>query len=49
MGKVGLTTDKIVVQDVAVKCRRRAWELFNEKDSYLSKTVDPIFVTYRND
>jgi len=44
--KAGLTTDKVVDRDVAVKCRRRALELFHEKDSYLSKSVDPALATF---
>ena len=41
-----LKADKIVDQDVAVNCRRRALEIFNQKDSYLSKPVDPALTTY---
>ena len=46
--KAGRTTDKMVDHDVtvAVKSRRRAMELFNEKDSYLSKFVDATSATY---
>ena len=44
--KHGLSTDKIVDQDVAVNCRRRALDLFNKKDSFLSKHVDPALTTY---
>jgi len=36
MPKAGQSTEKIVDQDVAVNCRRRELELFNQKDSYLS-------------
>ena len=33
---------------MAVKCRngRRAFELFNEEDSFHSKSVDPALATY---
>ena len=46
MFKAGLSTDKIVNRDVAVNCRMRALELFNQEDSYLSDPVDPVLTTY---